>query len=172
MIRVLYVDDETGLLELGKLFLEQNSTFRVTTAESGESALTLLRDIVFDAIVSDFQMPVMNGIALLRTIRSTSDIPFILFTGKGREEVVIDAINNGADFYLQKGGDPAAQFAELGHKITQAVSRRKAEHALHKRLDLIRLTRRSPGSSLILVRISMRIVVQSRRKPERPVSSS
>jgi PAS domain S-box-containing protein len=140
MISVLYVDDETGLLELGKLFLEQNSTFRVTTAESGESALTLLRDIAFDAIVSDFQMPVMNGITLLRTIRSTSDIPFILFTGKGREEVVIDAINSGADFYLQKGGDPAAQFAELGHKITQAVSRRKAEQALHKRLDLIRMT--------------------------------
>lgn len=59
----------------------------------------------------------MNGITLLREIRSTSDIPFILFTGKGREEVVIDAINSGADFYLQKGGDPAAQFAELGHKI-------------------------------------------------------
>jgi len=58
----------------------------------------ILTGITFDAIVSDFQMPEMNGITLLREIRSTSDIPFILFTGKGREEVVIDAINNGADF--------------------------------------------------------------------------
>jgi PAS domain S-box-containing protein len=138
MITVLYVDDEPGLLELGKTFLEQNDSFRVTTAESGESALTLLKDTVFDAIVSDFQMPVMNGISLLREIRSGSDIPFILFTGKGREEVVIDAINSGADFYLQKGGDPAAQFAELGHKIMQAVSRHQAEQALHKRLAMIR----------------------------------
>ena len=51
------------------------------------------------------------------------DIPFILFTGRGREEVVIEAINNGVDFYLQKGGDPKAQFAELGHKIKKAVNK-------------------------------------------------
>ncbi|MCA1917573.1 PAS domain S-box protein, partial [Methanospirillum hungatei] len=61
---------------------------------------------------------------------SYGNIPFILFTGRGREEVVIEALNNGADFYLQKGGDPKAQFAELGHKIRQAVSRLKAEHEL------------------------------------------
>jgi PAS domain S-box-containing protein len=140
MISVLYVDDEADLLELGKLFLEQDGVFAVTTIESGNRALELLREITFDAIVSDFQMPEMDGISLLHQIRSTTDTPFILFTGKGREEVVIEAINNGADFYLQKGGDPAAQFAELGHKIVQAVSRRKAEHALHARLDLIRQT--------------------------------
>jgi len=140
MITVLYVDDEPELLELGKTFLERNGTFTITIADSGESALTLLKNATFDAIVSDFQMPVMNGISLLREIRSTSDIPFILFTGKGREEVVIDAINSGADFYLQKGGDPAAQFAELGHKILQAVSHRLAEQALHKRLAMIRQT--------------------------------
>ena len=140
MITVLYVDDEPGLLELGKIFLEQNGSFSVTTTESGSSALRILKGMTFDAIVSDFQMPEMNGITLLREIRSTSDIPFILFTGKGREEVVIDAINNGADFYLQKGGDPATQFAELGHKILQATSRHQAERALHKRLDLIRQT--------------------------------
>ena len=140
MITVLYVDDEPGLLELGKIFLEQNGLFSVTTTESGSSALRILKGMTFDAIVSDFQMPEMNGITLLREIRSTSDIPFILFTGKGREEVVIDAINNGADFYLQKGGDPATQFAELGHKILQATSRHQAEQALHKRLDLIRQT--------------------------------
>ena len=45
--------------------------------------LKLLNEITFDAIISDFQMPEMNGIALLRKIRPTSDIPFILFTGKG-----------------------------------------------------------------------------------------
>ena len=57
-------------------------------------------------------MPDTDGIAFLRKIRESSDIPFILFTGRGREEVVIDAINNGVDFYLQKGGDPKSQFVE------------------------------------------------------------
>jgi len=138
MISVLYVDDEPDLLDLGKLFLERDREVSVTTTESGPSALKILKNGAFDAIIADYQMPEMNGILLLREIRKISDIPFILFTGKGREDVVIDAINSGADFYLQKGGDPVAQFMELGHKVVQAVSRWRAERALHTRLDLIR----------------------------------
>ncbi|RPH74804.1 tetratricopeptide repeat protein, partial [bacterium] len=52
------------------------------------------------------------------------------FTGKGREHVVIDALNNGADYYLQKGGDPKAQFTELSHMIEQAFQRRNVEQNL------------------------------------------
>ena len=67
-------------------------------------------------------MPVMDGIEFLKKVRMDfKDIPFILFTGRGREEVVIEAINCGADFYLQKGGAPRAQFSELSHKIRQAI---------------------------------------------------
>ncbi len=131
MYRVLYVDDEPDLLELGKLFLERDGDIVVETTASGTAALDLLPAAEFDAIVSDFQMPGMDGIELLKAVRaSASTIPFILFTGRGREEVVVDALNNGADFYLQKGGDPTAQFTELAHKIRLAVSRRRAERAL------------------------------------------
>lgn len=138
MLSVLYVDDEPDLLELGKIFLEREGTISVTTCESGTGALGLLKTGTFDAVIADYQMPEMDGIALLREIRKSSGIPFILFTGRGREEIVIDAINSGADFYLQKGGDPTAQFAELNHKIHQSVSRARAENALHRRLALIR----------------------------------
>jgi len=131
MLSLLYVDDEPGLLEIGKLFLESSGDFTVTTALSGSEGLAGLATQTFDAIVSDYQMPEMNGIEFLKTVRTSyGSIPFILFTGRGREEVVIEAINNGADFYLQKGGDPKSQFAELAHKIRQAVSRRRAEYAL------------------------------------------
>lgn len=127
-IRVLYVDDEPDLLEIGKLFLEDEERFRIDTALSAPDALNSDTLPACEAIVSDYQMPDMNGIEFLKTVRKQhGDLPFILFTGKGREEVVIEAINNGADFYLQKGGDPKAQFAELAHKIRQAVARRKAE---------------------------------------------
>jgi PAS domain S-box-containing protein len=79
-------------------------------------------------------MPEMDGLAFLKSVRNgMGDVPFILFTGRGREEVVIEAINNGADFYLQKGGDPQAQFAELAHKIRHAITRRSAFLALQKR---------------------------------------
>jgi PAS domain S-box-containing protein len=130
-IRVLYVDDEPDLLALGKIFLEQEGRFTVTTSTSASESLASPALLTYDVIVSDYLMPEMNGIAFLKEVRKRSGgLPFILFTGRGREEVVIEAINNGADFYLQKGGDPEAQFAELAHKMRQAVSRRKSEREI------------------------------------------
>ena len=98
---------------------------------SAQLALDIIRTKHYDAIVSDYQMPKMDGIEFLKRIReSGNSIPFIIFTGKGREEVVIEAINSGADSYLQKGGDPKAQFAELAHRLRQAVRRSRAEETL------------------------------------------
>ncbi|MFA5332390.1 MAG: PAS domain S-box protein [Methanoregula sp.] len=130
-ISVLYVDDEPALLEIGRLFLEQPGDFCVTTLASAQEALASSIIKSCDAIVSDYQMAGMDGIAFLKEVRRKfGDIPFIIFTGRGREEIVIEAINNGADFYLQKGGDPTSQFAELTHKITQAVTRRRTQAEL------------------------------------------
>ena len=125
-IRVLYVDDEKNLLELCKTFLERTGDFIVTIVPSAPEALRILELARFDAIISDYQMPEMDGIEFLKVVRGRGDkTPFIIFTGKGREEVVIEALNSGADFYLQKGGEPKAQFAELAHKIRHAVSLRQ-----------------------------------------------
>ena len=131
VISILYVDDEPALLELARLFLEKTGEFRVATSISAQEALACLRSQPPDAIISDYQMPGMDGIAFLRVVREQyGDLPFILFTGRGREEVVIEAINNGADFYVQKGGDPRAQFVDLAHKVRQVVRRRRAEVTL------------------------------------------
>ena len=138
MYRILYVDDEPGLLEIAKLFLERSGEFDVTTMTSVGEAVKSPDVLLFDVIVSDYQMPGMDGIAFLKTIREkTKDLPFILFTGKGREEIVVEAINNGADFYIQKGGEPKVQFVELAHKIRQAIRRRKAENALAENRDYL-----------------------------------
>jgi PAS domain S-box-containing protein len=133
VIHVLYVDDEPTLLELTKLILEHDGEFSVDPVVSAEEALGLLRDHDYDAIVSDYQMPGMNGIEFLKHVRlSGNTLPFLIFTGKGREEVVIEAINSGADSYLQKGGNPQSQFAELALKIQQIVRRSRAERALRE----------------------------------------
>ena len=132
MISVLYVDDEETLLDIGKIFLERSGDCSVDIALSARQGIEQIAKKTYDAIVSDYQMPGMDGIEFLKKIRATSTIPFILFTGKGREEVVIEAINSGADFYLQKGGDPKSQFAELKHKIMQAVNRKRTENELRK----------------------------------------
>ena len=136
MISVLYVDDEQGLLDLAKIFLEDSGEFRVETAPSARQVLDSPKVPSYDAIVSDYQMPEMDGIAFLKMVRERfGNIPFILFTGRGREEVVIEALNNGADFYLQKGGEPTAQFAELSNKIRYAVARKQAENELQRKND-------------------------------------
>jgi PAS domain S-box-containing protein len=136
---VLYIDDEPDLLLLGKEFLESIGDFAIDTRPSALEALETLRTRSYDAIISDYQMPEMDGLTFLKTVREEfGDIPFILFTGRGRESVVIEAINYGVDFYLQKGGDVKAQFAELAHKVKKAVERKRAidEHiASEKRLS-------------------------------------
>ena len=138
MFNILYVDDEPHLLNIAKLYLEKKLRYTVTTAISAGVAIEILSGKGFDAIISDYQMPGMNGIEFLKQIRSSGDdIPFIIFTGRGREEIVIEALNEGADFYLQKGGDFNAQFAELSHKVHQAVHRRQADRKIrdHERLE-------------------------------------
>jgi PAS domain S-box-containing protein len=134
MISVLYVDDEPDLLTIGKLFLERAGHFTVTTCPGAAEAVELIRNYSFDAVVSDYQMPEMNGITFLKTLKSGGNTsPFILFTGKGREEVVIEALNNGASFYLQKGGDPKSQFAELSNAILNAVAHQRAVSDLRRK---------------------------------------
>ncbi|MGB9175245.1 MAG: response regulator [Methanoregula sp.] len=134
MISVLHVDDEPDLLELCRIFLEQTGEFRVDTAESAKDALVQISKTPYDAIIADYLMPEIDGISLLQSIRQRDqDIPFILFTGRGREDVVIEALNNGADFYLRKDGDPQARFGELVQKVRQAVNKRRAERDLRSR---------------------------------------
>jgi PAS domain S-box-containing protein len=131
MFSVLYVDDDPDLLNLGRIFLEQSGHFRVHTASSVEEALTRLRDDAYDGIISDYQMPDVDGIEFLRQIRENyKDLPFVLFTGRGREEIVIEALNSGADFYLQKGGEPKSQFIELEYKIRTAIERKRVQNEL------------------------------------------
>ena len=62
-------------------------------------------------------------------------MPFILFTGRGREDVAIAAQNNGADFYVQKGGEPVSQFAELMNAILYCVHRKSAEELVQGIVD-------------------------------------
>lgn len=133
-ISILNIDDEPGLLELSKTYLEkENEHFEVDTSISAIDALEKLEKKKYDAIISDYKMPGMNGLELLKALRNQgNNIPFIIFTGKGREEVAIEALNLGADRYIQKGGDPRAQYGVLAQAVVSEVSRKKAEERLYE----------------------------------------
>ncbi len=140
-MKILLVDDDTDFLDQAKIFLEKgNKEFQVNICESGEEALELLEQKEFDVIVSDYMMPGMGGLEFLeRVIYSGIDLPFIMLTGKGREEVAMKALNLGADRYVQKGGDPRSQYGVLSSEIKQEVERYRIKKKLEEREELYKL---------------------------------
>ena len=131
MIRVLMVDDDPAILEIAKIFLGRSGDIQVDGVASAVEAVARLEDGRYDVIVSDYVMPEMDGLSFLKWVRSRDpEVPFILFTGKGREEVVIEALNNGADYYLQKDANPKVLYAELTHQIRQAAERMRTKKAV------------------------------------------
>lgn len=133
MIHTLLVDDEPMLLDIAKLFIERTGEVTVETAGSAEEGYGKIKTGDYDIVVSDYEMPGMNGIEFLRTLREEANsIPFIIFTGRGREDVVIEALNYGVDYYIQKGGDPGSQFTELIHMIIRAVEEQRVRINLEK----------------------------------------
>ena len=158
-ISILVVDDEPDLCELTKEFLGMEEDFLVETVTSVKEAWGSLKERRFDIIVSDYQMPVEDGISFLKSLRGAGNkIPFILFTGRGREEVAIEALNNGADAYLQKGGHPAPQYTELGHRIRSINRRHKAEMALVDSESELRTLFESNPDAVIIIGLDLKIM--------------
>jgi len=122
-VKVLLVDDDPLFLELSKTFLELFHNIKSDTVNSAQEALERMENESYDVVVSDYDMPIMDGITFLKTIRDRSiDIPFIMFTGVSKEDVIHKAIENGVNSFIQKIGDPKAQYSELSKKIWQAVN--------------------------------------------------
>ena len=133
-IRVLHVDDDPSLQEITKLMLlDLDGSFEIDKACCVDEAFKKLAAGNFDVVVSDFEMPQKNGLQFLSELREqNNEIPFILFTGKGREEVAIQALNLGADGYYDKQGSPETVYGELAHAIRTSFRNKKADELLRK----------------------------------------
>jgi PAS domain S-box-containing protein len=166
-IRVLHVDDEKSFLEVASHFMQKVGGLEVHGVTSVRSAMEMISKAKFDVIVSDYQMPEADGIEFLKMVRARgSDIPFILFTGKGREDVVIEALNLGADYYLQKGGDLRSQFHELASMITQAAQGKRASVELEESQERFRRLADSISDSLVGLDDDFRITFWNRAATE------
>jgi PAS domain S-box-containing protein len=148
-IRVLHVDDEAEFLKTAKQILETQGSFQVETALSVEEAKEKMKQKTFDVIISDYVMPGKNGLDFLKELRDDgSNIPFIMFTGKGREEVAIKALNLGADRYFNKIGDPETVYGELAIGIRRTVKFKQAEEELRKSEDKYRSLAENAGTGV------------------------
>jgi len=139
-IRVLHVDDEPSFAELTAEFLERvDDRFEVHTETRARDGLARVTEEQIDCVVSDYEMPNMDGLEFLRAVREADEeVPFILFTGRGSEAVASDAIAAGVTDYLQKetGTD---QYTVLANRIGNAVEQSRSRRALaesQKRLSL------------------------------------
>jgi len=135
-IRILYVDDEPDLLEIAKRFLEVEDNFIVEILTSAVEALIKLKFISYDVIVSDYDMPYLNGISFLKQLKAEGNkIPFILLTGRGSEDIVIEALNAGASHYIRKNENIEEIFFELKHWIQDIINQKKILDELAYRKD-------------------------------------
>jgi DNA-binding NtrC family response regulator len=151
-IRVLHVDDEPGLRDIVASFLErEDDRITVQTAPAPQDGREILDDHEVNCIVSDYDMPHTNGIEFLRTVRKAyPDLPFILYTGKGTEDVAAEAVSAGATDYLQKESS-TEQYTVLANRVVNAVERyRSQQEAEHTRKQLQAILENSTDAIVII----------------------
>lgn len=156
-IKVLYVDDDSAMRVAVKDYVESVcNDITIDTCSSGSEALRQLScqgsETRYQAIISDYQMPEMDGIQLLGKLRaSDSDIPFLIFTGRSREEIAIKALNSGADYYLAKGERPELLFPELIHALKFLVRERWQRNELRVTSQKLRAIMENAKATIIVM---------------------
>lgn len=104
-ITILIVDDFQTMRRIIRTALEQLGFGKIEEAENGKAALSILKSRKIDFIVSDWNMPEMMGIDLLRAVREDEklkDLPFLMVTAESQKENVLEAVNAGVSNYIVK----------------------------------------------------------------------
>jgi len=139
LIRVLHVEDESDIVELTRMHLErkvEGERFDIESVREASEGLERLSETEFDCVISDYEMSGMNGIEFLKRVREEyPNLPFILFTGRGSEEIASDAISAGVTDYLQKGG--SEKYDILANRMRNYVERRHAQREHQRQLTAI-----------------------------------
>ena len=132
IIHVLHVDDDPSIREISKLMLmDLESSLDIDNACCVDEAFKKLSTGQYDIVISDYEMPQKNGLDFLKELREQkNDVAFIIFTGRGREDVAVKALNLGADRYLNKNGSPESVYGELAHAIKNLAERKQSKQLL------------------------------------------
>lgn len=130
--RILVVEDDRDFATLTKANLEKRGAFEVDITTDPREAVERTEATDYECIISDYDMPEMDGLELLETVRETDPrIPFILFTGRGSEDVASRAISANVTDYLQKGGG-SDTFELLVNRVNNGIEGYQARAALEQ----------------------------------------
>jgi CheY-like chemotaxis protein len=164
---VLCVDRNPVLLESCKHFLEREKNVHVHTAVSADEALERMKNVAVDAIIADYDLPGSDALQFLRMVREKyPGILFILFTGTSSEEIVIEALNNGADFYIRKGPDPTSRFLELSETLRSKIWAKNGIVLARKNLIVFSgLTRHDILNQLMIISGSLELASDDVKEP-------
>ncbi|MBN2336693.1 PAS domain S-box protein [Candidatus Bathyarchaeota archaeon] len=147
---MLHIDDEPDQSKFLEIFLKKaDPNLVIEPALSAFKALELLEKKRYDCIVSDYLMPVMNGIQFAEKLREGDDTPLIIYTGNGSEEVAEAAFAAGIDDYVRKEMNPS-HYKVLARRIRQVVEKKWAEEGLLESLRVSDAVLRSIPSSLLV----------------------
>lgn len=137
-VNILCVDDDPYFLDVTATFLRRNDErFSVATATGVQDGLEECSVGDLDCIISDYDMNGLNGIEFLKMIRGEyPDLPFLLFTGRGSEEVASEAISAGTTDYIQKEGG-TEQYEVLTRRVQNAVSRYQTNRLLEDTINSV-----------------------------------
>lgn len=129
--RILHVDDGPAFADITATYLDRiDESIEISTETSATAALDVLNAERIDCVVSDYDMPEMDGLELLERVRERDvDVPFVLFTGKGIEEIASEAISAGVTDYIQK--EPGSDgFTVRANRVRNAVDQYRSKRAL------------------------------------------
>lgn len=121
-MRVLIVDDQLSVRQVTRMTLEQIGISTIYDADNGNSGMQAATRHPLDLVISDYNMPELDGLGLLRAIRAHPHVrrlPFILLTGRGDKELVVKAAQAGVNNYLVKPFDATI----LRTKIEQVMGK-------------------------------------------------
>jgi len=152
MASVLLIDSHPEFLKMAKRFLEKGDGLKVNSTSSAEEAIKCLNNKTFDVIITDYELQGMNGIEFLKALRAQkNNTPVIIYASASRDNVTIDAVRSGAEFFLQKSNDPRSQFTELRYIVEEIAKRKQAEAALNSReTDFHTIVSKNADAMLVL----------------------
>ncbi len=104
-IKILVVDDFATMRKVIRNLLKQSGYENVTEAEDGVAAMNVLKSTKIDFVISDWNMPNMTGIELLKAVRSDNELgamPFLMVTAESLKENVVEAVKAGVSNYIVK----------------------------------------------------------------------